>query len=332
MISPCINVNVFVIILTYNGRRWIEECLKSVLASGLNGQRVLVVDNASTDGTPEMVRQQFPQVRLRQNDRNLGFAAGNNVGIKLALDEGAEYVMLLNQDTTVATDCFVRLEEAAKESPFGVFAPLQLRYDGSGIDPGMRKGMLIESGEFIDDLWRGQRRKTYPLKEAYGGAVLFHRTVFEAVGLFDECFFLYGEDEDLCRRIRRAGFRFNLVPGALVCHWHTLVQLENQGMEKTNPHARRAVLLLALKDIQRAWVSRCLYVVKELSSKSLHALLRLDFPSLFGCVEDGAWLFLNLRHIKRSRDFDKRVFETVMERQAPQQGNVNSTSRPERSV
>lgn len=308
-------MNVIVIILTYNGRRWIEECLKSVLATGLDNQRVLVVDNASTDGTPEMVRQQFPRVRLRQNERNLGFAAGNNVGIKLALDEGAEYVMLLNQDTTVAIDCFVRLEEAAKDRPFGVFAPLQLRYDGSGIDPGMRRGMLVESGEFIDDLWRGQQRKTYPLKEAYGGAVLFHRTVLEAVGLFDECFFLYGEDEDLCRRIRHAGFQFNLVPGALVYHWHTLVQLENEGKEKTNPHTRRAVLLLALKDIQRTWTSRCLYTVKMLLSKGLYALLRLDFPALLRCVEDSVWFFSGLRRIKKSRDFDKRVFEAANARQ-----------------
>lgn len=324
-------MNVFIIILTYNGRRWIEECLKSVLASGIHSQRVLVVDNASTDGTPEMVRQQFPRVRLIQNEMNLGFAAGNNIGIKLALDEGAEYVMLLNQDTTVAIDCFARLEEVAKEKPFGVFAPLQLRYDGSGIDPGMRKGMLVESGEFIDDLWRGQRRKTYPLKEVYGGAVLFHRTVFEAVGLFDECFFLYGEDGDLCRRIRRTGFRFSLVPDALVYHWHTLVQLENEGKEKTNPHARRAVLLLALKDIQRTWAGRCLYVVKELSSKGLHALLRLDFSAVLGCVEDGAWLFLGLRRIKRSRDFDKRMFEAASERQTSQQGD-DSASQLRRGV
>lgn len=302
-------LNVVVVVLTYNGRQWVEKCLESVLASGFNGQRVLVVDNASTDGTPERVRQQFPQVRLMQNDRNLGFAAGNNVGIKLALGEGAEYVMLLNQDTTVATDCFTRLEEAVKENPPGVFAPLQLRYDGNGLDPGMRKGLLVESGEFIDDLWRGQRRKTYPLKEAYGGAVLFHRTVFEAVGLFDECYFLYGEDEDLCRRIRWAGFQFNLVPGALVYHWHTLAQLESSGGNAPSPHARRSGYLLALKDIQRTWVSRCLYVAKTLAGQCVRGLARFDGAAISNTLQDAVWLALRLHRIKCARDRDRTAIE-----------------------
>lgn len=311
MTEPAANLDMVVVVLTYNGLQWIEKCLASVLASGFNGQRVLVVDNASTDGTPEKVRQQFPQVRLRQNDRNLGFAAGNNVGIKLALDEGAEYVMLLNQDTTVAPDCFSRLEEAAKGNPPGVFAPLQLRYDGSGLDPGMRRGLLVESGEFIDDLWRGQRRKTYPLKEAYGGAVLFHRTVFEAVGLFDECYFLYGEDEDLCRRIRWAGFQFSLVPGALVYHWHTLAQMESSGGNVPSPHARRSVYLLALKDIQRSWMSRCLYVAKTLAGQCVRGLARFDGTAVGNALQDAAWLALRLQGIKCARDHDK----TAMERQ-----------------
>lgn len=309
MTESAASLNMVVVVLTYNGLQWIEKCLESVLASGVDGQRVLVVDNASTDGTPEKVRQQFPQVRLKQNDRNLGFAAGNNVGIKLALDEGAEYVMLLNQDTTVAPDCFSRLEEAAKGNPPGVFAPLQLRYDGSGLDPGMRRGLLVESGEFIDDLWRGQRRKTYPLREAYGGAVLFHRAVFEAVGLFDECFFLYGEDEDLCRRIRWAGFQFSLVPGALVYHWHTLAQMESSGGKAPSPHARRSVYLLALKDIQRTWASRCLYVVKTLAGECVRGLARFDGTAIGNALQDAAWLASRLQGIKSARDHDKAAME-----------------------
>jgi|GEM_PF-842769 len=304
-------VNIIVIILTTNERKWIAKCLQSVLAAGVDGRCVLVVDNASTDGTPEIVRQQFPQVRLKINDRNLGFAAGNNVGIKLALDGGAEFVMVLNPDTTVAPDCFERLEEAVKEDPLSVLAPLQLRYDGGGIDPAMRKGLLVEAGEFVDDLYRGQRRKAYPLKEAYFGAVLFNRKVFETVGLFDECFFLYGEDGDFCRRMRCAGFGISLVPGAIVYHWHGLVQLENQNARDTNPYIRRTPYLLALKDIQRTWMSRCLYVLKELSSKGLHALLRLDFVGLVRCAEDSTWLFSNVRRVKKSRDFDRRVLGSV---------------------
>ena len=219
--------------------------------------------------------------------------------------------MILNPDTTVAPDCFARLEEAVKEEPLSVLAPLQLRYDGSGIDPGMRKGLLAESGEFVDDLYRGQRRRTYPLKEAYFGAVLFPRKVLETVGLLDECFFAYGEDEDLSRRISGAGFPIRLVPNAVVYHWHGFVQLEKQNETEAHPYIRRSGYLLALKDIQRTLVSRCLYVVKDLFSKAVHALVRLDFVTVSRCVEDAVWLCASLRRIKHSRDFDRRVRETV---------------------
>lgn len=305
------SVNVSIIILTYNSHRWIAKCLRSILDAGVEGRRVLVVDNASTDGTVQTVRQDFSMVQLKINDKNLGFAGGNNIGIRRGLDDGADYVMILNPDTTVAPDCFARLEEAAKEEPMSVLAPLQLRYDGSGIDPGMRKGLLAESGEFVDDLYRGQRRKTYPLKEAYFGAVLFPRRVFETVGLLDECFFAYGEDEDLSRRICWAGFPIRLVPDAIVYHWHGFVQLEKRNESEAYPYIRRSRYLLALKDIQRTLISRCLYVLKELSSKAVHALVRLDFVTLFRCVEDAAWLLANLRRIKKSRDFDQRVREAV---------------------
>lgn len=307
-------MNLSIIVLTYNGQRWIGKCLQSLLDAGMEGRRVLVVDNGSTDGTVETVRQQFPMVQLKINQKNLGFAAGNNTGIKLALDDGAEYVMVLNPDTTVAPDCFARLEEAVKEKPSSVLVPLQLRYDGGGIDPAMRKGLLVESGEFVDDLYRAQRRTAYPLKEAYFGAVLFPRRVFETVGQLDECFFMYGEDTDFCRRMGWAGFKIHLVPGAIVYHWHGLVHLEGRNERETNPHIRRSQYLLALKDIQRTLLSRCLYVLKDLSSRGMHALLRLDLVTLFRCVEDAAWLFVNLSRVKKSRDADRNVLAVATKR------------------
>ena len=298
-------LNLRVVILTYNGRQWIEPCLGSVLAAGVAPGDILVVDNASADGTAAMVREQFPAVQLVQNAKNLGFAGGCNVGIRLALQAGAEFVMLLNQDTRVEPDCFAKLEEAVTgEEPAGVFAPLQLTYDGSSIDPAMRKGLLVERGEYIDDLWRGQAKPTYLLDGAYGGALLLHRHVFEVVGLFDECFFLYGEDEDLCRRIRLSGFSIRLVPAALVRHWHTGVQVEAEGCQRENPHMRRATLLLALKDPQRTWASRCAYVAKVFLADLVHGLARLDVPAVRQTGQDISWFAANYSRIKTSRVAD----------------------------
>ena len=296
-----------VIILTYNGEQWITACLQSLARTDIPAEDILVVDNASSDRTVELVRQSFPGVQVLTSPRNVGFGAGCNLGIKRALASDKEFIFLLNQDTTVAPDCFLRLAEAVQPDPVGIFAPLQLRYDGSGIDPGMRKGLLIEAGEFIDDLWHGRRKLTYFMKEAYGGAVLFHRRVFEVVGIFDECYFLYGEDEDLCRRIRRAGFSFRLVPQAIVYHWHTLEQIEKQGRQRQNPHVRRSSLLLALKDTERTWTSRCLYVLKTQISQCVNGLARFEGAEAWNALRDLGWLARNLGRIKESRDADQRI-------------------------
>ena len=106
MISP--NVNIYTIIVTYNGMRWVDACFGSLRGSTVPLHTV-VVDNGSTDGTPQRIAERFPEVHLIRSDENLGFGRGNNAGIRYALGQGATHFFLLNQDAWIYPDTVERL-------------------------------------------------------------------------------------------------------------------------------------------------------------------------------------------------------------------------------
>ncbi|MGH2541898.1 MAG: glycosyltransferase family 2 protein [Ardenticatenaceae bacterium] len=215
---------VYIIILTWNNVNVTVACLESVLGLTYRTYRVMVVDNGSEDGTVAVVRERFPSVAVIENDRNLGFAAGCNVGIRHALAAGAAYVFLLNNDTIVPPDLLdVMVAQAEALPDVGILAPM-LRYLD---DPtrlwfaGSRRHWLtLESVEFGP---LGPRQQTDGAERRavdyiFGTAMLIPRRVLEDVGLFDEAFFLYYEDMDLCLRIQAAGYRLYHIPDVSVQH------------------------------------------------------------------------------------------------------------------
>ena len=139
-----------VVIVTFNGKKWIRRCIESILASVESEITVIVVDNASQDGTPEIVKSNFPAIQLICNNRNLGFAAANNLGIRKMLDKACDYVFLLNQDTTVEPGSISNLLQAAQESKFpAIYSPMQMGYDGKKIDTRFSNVLGRSSKAFI---------------------------------------------------------------------------------------------------------------------------------------------------------------------------------------
>jgi hypothetical protein len=216
---------VYVIVLTYNGKRDTLECLRSLQNLSCPNVKVLVVDNASSDGTPEAIRAEFSSVELLVNPTNLRFAGGNNVGIRHALKHGADYVLLLNNDTTVERDFTVHLVHAAEADPrIGMIGPKIYYYDdpnriwfaGGRIE--WWKGWISHIGIREND--SGQHDEQKPVDYLTGCCMLVKRAVVEQVGLLDERYFMYGEDADWCVRARRAGYVLAYVPAAKI--WHKL--------------------------------------------------------------------------------------------------------------
>ena len=208
-------------VLNWNRREDTLACIASLLRSSYEPLRVLVCDNGSTDDTSAAVRSQFPGVEVLELGRNLGFAAGMNAGIRHALAAGAEQVLLLNNDTIVDKLMVERLV-AHTFGAVGLVAPLILYASQPDLiwsAGGLSSRWTLEQTHTL----RGQHdRADWPViierDFVPGCAMLLPRSALESVGLFDERFFMYYEDSDLCLRIRRAGFRVLLVPGARM--WH----------------------------------------------------------------------------------------------------------------
>lgn len=214
---------VAVVVLNWNGWRDSVECGNSLLQLSYARSTIIVVDNGSTDGSVERLRAALPGVDLIETGRNLGFAGGNNVGIRRALERGAEFVLLLNNDTTVAPDLLEALLAGQRAQPSaGVLGP-KTYYHG---DP----GRLWYAGGYWDDARQcfGQRGEGEPDCGQYdtpgetdfvvGSAMFVPRAVFERVGLLREDYFLNYEEIDFCTRVRAAGYTLGYVPAARV--WH----------------------------------------------------------------------------------------------------------------
>jgi GT2 family glycosyltransferase len=218
---------VYVIILSWNGKEDTLRCLRSVQEVDYPRYRVLVVDNASEDGSTEAIRVAFPAVELIVNESNLGFSAGNDEGIQYALRNGADYVLLLNNDTQVERKVLTALVRACEGDPAVGLASAKVYYfDRPGVIyyAGARQGRLpllprvIGVGE--ED--HGQYEQLEEVDYVWGQAMFIKRQVIESIGLLDPGFFMYYEDCDYCLRAKRAGYKIVCVPAARV--WHQVAK------------------------------------------------------------------------------------------------------------
>jgi GT2 family glycosyltransferase len=215
---------VHIVILTWNQVELTVTCLESVFRLTYPTYGVTVVDNGSEDDTVTVVRSRFPEATVIENGGNLGFAAGCNIGMRHALDAGAAYVLLLNNDTVVPTDLLDILVARAEILPdAGILTPM-LRYLD---DPSKfwfagskRHWLTLEAVEFGPLGPRGsiQAAQQREVDYIFGTAMLVPARVLKEVGLFDEAFFLYYEDMDLCLRVQAAGYRLYYIPGVSVQH------------------------------------------------------------------------------------------------------------------
>jgi len=216
---------VCIIVLNWNGAQDTLECLKSLKELTYPNFSVLVVDNASSDGSVETLKRDFPDLEIIVNSVNLRFAGGNNAGIKRGMELGAEYLLLLNNDTVVKKDFLTHLVEASeKEGNVGMVGPKiyyygherLLWYAGGKIE--FQKGWISHIG--VREIDNGQYDEISETAYVTGCCVLVSRLVVEKVGMLDEAYYIYGEDADWSIRTERAGFRLLYVPGAVI--WHKL--------------------------------------------------------------------------------------------------------------
>ena len=209
-----------IIILSFNTKNLLDDCLDSVFqqTKGIKFE-VLVVDNHSTDGSAEMVKKKFPQVKLINNKKNLGFAQANNQGMKKAQ---GKYLLLLNSDTKIKNKSLKNLLSLAqKKQDLGIAGPKLLNPDGT---PQPSTGPFYTLPVTFFSLFRGDRylRHAYSQEKAVdwlsGACFLIKRELIYKVGLLDEKFFMYVEEMEYCYRAKKAGYLTYFFPQAEVYH------------------------------------------------------------------------------------------------------------------
>ncbi len=269
---------VSVVIVNWNGKHLLGECLDSLAAQQARDVEIIVVDNGSQDGSAEYVQERYPRVNLVRLPENLGFAGGNNAGIRIA---NGRYIALLNNDTKADPAWLSSLLDAAGSSPqsVGMWASKILSYDNPETFDNV--GLLL----YPDGLGRGKGRLErdrgqYDTPgEAFfpsGCAGMYRKEMLDEIGLFDEEFFAYADDVDIGLRARLAGWECRYVPAAVVYHKYS------------SSSSAYSPFKAFLVERNRIWVLLKYFPVELILLSPLFTLLRLSGHLLGALCGKGA--------------------------------------------
>ena len=232
-----------IVIPNYNGKHFLGPCLKSLYQQTEKLFEVIIVDNGSTDGSAEFIKEHFPLVSLIALDENYGFSRAVNEGIKASI---TPYVILLNNDTTVHADFVKKMIFAIEKSPkiFSVSSKMVQMDNPELIDSAGDLYTLIGwavnrgSGRFLT-----YYQKPCKIFSACGGAAIYRRSVFDQIGFFDESYFAYLEDIDIGYRAKIYGYRNHYEPRAIVFHAGSGTTGSNHNSFKVKLTARNSIWL-----------------------------------------------------------------------------------------
>lgn len=234
-----------VVIVNFNGSEFLRQCLPAVFSQTYGAFEVIIVDNASDDGSVEYVRNHFPAVRLIPKQENLGFAGGTNAGIGEA---NGEFILTLNPDTIPSPDFIAELYKPMSRDPLtGMCASKMLLPSGRINSTGIcvsRSGAAWDRGMDMPD--QGQYDTGGEVFGPCGGAALYRRRMLDEIGGFDQDFFLYMEDVDLAFRGRLSGWKCAYVPGARVVHIHC--GSTKEGSDLAVYYGNRNIIWVAIKN------------------------------------------------------------------------------------
>jgi hypothetical protein len=285
------------VILNTNRRDDTLECLASLAESTYQNHKVIVLDNHSADGSVAAIQAAFPAVEIIELNQNLGYAGNNNVGIEVALEQGADWVFVLNEDTVLAKDCLAQLVDVGESDPRnGIVGPMVYHHDEPDV--------IQSAGGELSRYWQGRHiAQNEPDLAQFSGSrqvdwvsgcgIMVWRSVIEQVGMLDERFFYYWEETEWCVRARKAGWRIIHVPQAKL--WHKGVQRDYHPKPSVTYYNTRNRFLMMHKHGApvSAWIHAWLQTLRTLTSWTLKPKWRVKAEH-----RNAMWLGLTdyLRH------------------------------------
>ncbi|MCX8057314.1 MAG: glycosyltransferase [Ignavibacteria bacterium] len=291
-------VELSIIIVNYNVKAFLQNCLLSILkATEKISSEIIVVDNASDDGSVEIVKKNFPNVKLIESKENLGFSRANNIGLKISQ---GKYICLINPDTIVEENTFEEMIQFMERNPeVGLAGCKILNPDGTfqlacrrsfptpwvaftkiiGLSKVFPKSKLFAKYNltYLDE------NKSYEVDAVSGSFMFFRREVYEKIGGLDETFFMYGEDLDYCYRVKKAGYKVYYVHSTKIIHF------KGESTKRSNidelKHFYDAMRLFVKKHFAGSWIIEMLLQL-AINGRSLLAFIGKRWLILFAMIVD----------------------------------------------
>ena len=273
---------VAIIVLNYNGWKDTIECLESLQRITYPNFQIIVVDNGSTDDSLERIREKFTYLTLIETGRNLGYAGGNNIGIKKALENGAKYILIVNNDTKIINPEFVTqmVDVMESDSTIGILGPKVLNFKGQIQDTILYIPTLSNClRESFGLRFKVKKSRNYCVPQsvdAVSGVCWFIRSdIINTVGLLDEDYFMYAEEQDYCYRVKKAGWKIMYYPVESVLHKKgSGDETDKKRMYRQYIFARRNLVLFLRKHFG-FWKALVLAVLFSISNISKVILSKL---------------------------------------------------------
>ena len=291
-------MNIFTIIVTYNGQKWVDFCLGSLRQSTIPATPI-VIDNCSTDGTTQYIAKKYPEAIIFEQKKNLGFGQANNVGIRYALEHNADYVLLLNQDAAIAPDMLELC--LAQSDDMSLLSPVHMNGDGTRVDHSFRENTLIKCPDLINDVFANTIKKNYICSEICAACWLMPISIIKNIGGFNPLFFHYAEDNNYYHRLLYHNIPIRLIPAAKMYH----DRVEYGNLELYNEQWLTNILKLVATNINLTAKQRIIQYTHILWQCYQYLLPKKQYK--FGAFFiQLCKLFLNHREIRSSRFMERQ--------------------------
>lgn len=214
---------VMLTVINTNEKEWVDSCLSSLLAADYPNFKIMVIDNASKDGSAQFIKDNFGDIELKVNRKDIGFSGAVNMAINIATTRAAKYVVILNPDIKVSLSWLGELVKIAESDEYiGISMPLHYDYSGEKLDPNISK-ILEGNIQYLKDRETGNFMEKYEVTSAIGGGMMIRTSIIKKVGFMDTIYFLYGEDSDLSRRVIFHGYKIVVAMKSKLFHWHRIL-------------------------------------------------------------------------------------------------------------
>lgn len=262
-------MKVLSIIVSYNIRPWVDSCIGSLVASELHTD-ILVIDNNSSDDGIKALESLYPQVRIIKNSENLGFGKANNLGMRIAIDEGYDAVLLLNQDASLNPSALRLLAETAeKHQDYAIVSPVHTTKNETIIEKGFSQYTGIKTTSNLP------ADKEIIEVNFINAAIWYIRTpILKTIGFFDPIFYHYGEDKDYANRVHYHKLKIGYVPRARGCHYRNT---DTPPSRKAFARSERTYLLSEYTNINYSLPQAFAKSVLAVGKKIIVRLMHRDF-------------------------------------------------------